>query len=226
MKPSLGSQPGKILVGSVRRKTGPKPTSIHRDLPGVRLLLNDNYCSSVPLENLDPGATSVESTDVLTVQQHYQNSQNFSKVVNSGVVDHVPFVKGQPQKKGVSPVFVPTKKSLKYVNNAFCVDHLCSASPAPNVQNVAQTLPVGARLSLFWETWDSLGASPKVVQMLREGYTLPFQTRPILTRSPKVIICYVHPHRNLDLLEALHQLTNKNAVELVQGGPTCPDSGI
>ena len=51
--------------------------------------------------------------------------------------------------------------------------------------------------------------------MLREGYTLPFQTRPNLTRSPRVVSCYVHPHRNLDLVEALHQLTNKNAVELL-----------
>ena len=44
---------------------------------------------------------------------------------------------------------------------------------------------------------------------------LPFQTRPNLTRSPTIVSCYVNPHRDLYLLEALHQLTNKNAVELV-----------
>ena len=59
-----------------------------------------------------------------------------------------------------------------------------------------------------------MGAGPKVVQMLKEGYTLPFQIRPNLTRSPTIISCYVHPHRNLYLLEALHQLTN--AVECVK----------
>ena len=52
--------------------------------------------------------------------------------------------------------------------------------------------------------------------MLKEGYTLPFQSRPSLTRSPKIIKCYVHPHRNLYWLEALHQLMDKDAVEPVQ----------
>ena len=149
MKPSLESQPGKILVGSVRRKTGPKPTSIHCDLPGVRLLLNDNYCLSVPLESLDPGTRSVKSTDLLKVQKSFHNSQKLAAVVTSGVVDHVLSVKGQPQKNGISPAFVPPKPLLKYVNNAFCVDHLGSVRPVPNVPNVALNFPVGARLSLF-----------------------------------------------------------------------------
>ena len=60
-----------------------------------------------------------------------------------------------------------------------------------------------------------LGAGPKIVQILREGYTLPFRTRPTLTRSPTVVSRYVNPHRNSYLLEALHQLIDKNAVELV-----------
>ena len=60
-----------------------------------------------------------------------------------------------------------------------------------------------------------MGAGPKVIQMWKEGYTLPFQTRPNLTGKPTIVSCYVNPHRNLYLLEALHQLTNKNAIELV-----------
>ena len=50
---------------------------------------------------------------------------------------------------------------------------------------------------------------------MREGYTLPFRIRPNLTRSPTVISYYGNPHRNLSLLEALHQLIDKNVVELV-----------
>ena len=57
---------------------------------------------------------------------------------------------------------------------------------------------------------------PKVVSVLKEGYVLPFQSRPYLTRKPTITSCYVDPHRNSYLLEALHQLLNKNAVELVQ----------
>ena len=73
-----------------------------------------------------------------------------------------------------------------------------------------------SQTSKFWQIWLNLGAGLKVVQILNEGYTLPFRTRPKLTRCPTVVSCYVNPHRNSYLLEALHQLIDKNAVELVQ----------
>ena len=47
------------------------------------------------------------------------------------------------------------------------------------------------------------------------GYTLPFQFRPNLTRSPTVISNYHNPSEQAHLLEALYQLVNKNAVEPV-----------
>ena len=96
-----------------------------------------------------------------------------------------------------------------------CVIPLSSVKPAINAPNGATNLPVGARLQNFWEIWLDLGAGPKVVQILKEGYALPFRIWPNLTRSPTVISCYGNPHRNLNLLEALHQLMNKNAIELV-----------
>ena len=102
------------------------------------------------------------------------------------------------------------------MKNVSCVNRLSFVRPVTNVQTVASNLPVGARLQNYWKTWLDLGAGPKVVQILREGYTLPFQTRPNLTRSLTIISCYVNPHRNLCLLEALHRLMGKNAVELVQ----------
>ena len=68
----------------------------------------------------------------------------------------------------------------------------------------------------FWEKWAALGVNPKVISVLREGYILPFRTRPYLTRKPTVTSCYVDPHRNSYLLEALHQLLDEKAVELVQ----------
>ena len=105
---------------------------------------------------------------------------------------------------------------LKYVKNVSCVTQLSCVASVINVQSVAQNLPVGARLQNFWKTWLDLGAGPKVIEILREGYTLPFRTRPKLTRYPTVISCYVNPHRSSYLLEALHQLIDKNAVELVQ----------
>ena len=133
--------------------------------------------------------------------------------VNLNVVFPVPFAVGQPQKKGISPVIVKQEQKLKFVNNASCVDHLCSVKNASNVPLAVPNLIVGARLNQFWETWQTMGAGPKVVLMLKEGYIL--QTKPNLARSPTVVSCYVNPHRNSYLLEALHQLTKKNAIELV-----------
>ena len=104
---------------------------------------------------------------------------------------------------------------LKYVKGVSCVTQLSCVEPVINIKNVALNLPVGARLQNFWQTWLDLGAGPKVVQIL-EGYTLPFRTRPNLTRSPTIVSCCANPHRNLYLLEALHQLMDKNSVELVQ----------
>ena len=94
-----------------------------------------------------------------------------------------------------------------------CVNPLSSVQ---NVTPVVPNLPVGARSHQFWKKWAALGVSPKVLAVLREGYILPFRFRPNLRRKPTVTSCYVKPHRNSYLLEALHQLLDKNAVELVQ----------
>ena len=53
-----------------------------------------------------------------------------------------------------------------------CIDHLSSVNLVTNVLTVAPDLPVGVRLHQFWEKWPAVGASPKVVRVLREGYTL------------------------------------------------------
>ena len=68
--------------------------------------------------------------------------------VNPLVVNQAHIVQGQPQRKDVSPAIVRQHQSLKYVNNVSCVNRLSSIKLAPNVQNVAQNLPVGARLNL------------------------------------------------------------------------------
>ena len=96
-----------------------------------------------------------------------------------------------------------------------CVGHLSSVNCVTNVPTVAVDLPVGAILHQLWERGAALGTSPKVLTVLMEGYMLPFRFRPNLTRSPTVISNYVNPHKNLHLLEALHQLVNEKAVEPV-----------
>ena len=48
------------------------------------------------------------------------------------------------------------------------------------------------------------------------GLHSPFPVKTKLDKVTKIINCYVHPHRNLYWLEALHQLMDKDAVEPVQ----------
>ena len=134
------------------------------------------------------------------------------------VVNSAHTAPGHSQKKEISPraaVCFPDLSSLKSVKGVSCVIPFSHVNIVTNAPNVVTNLPVGARLQKFWEKWSELGAGPKVVQILREGYTLPFQTRPNLSRIPTVVNCYGNPHRNLKLLEALHQLTAKNAIERV-----------
>ena len=129
------------------------------------------------------------------------------------VASHVPFAGGSPQKKGVIPEHQMSIKSVKGVS---CVNQLSSVQNVTNVPLVVPNPPVGSILHEFWEKWAALGVNPKVISVLREGYILPFRTRPYLTRKPTVASCYVDPHRNSYLLEALHQLLDKKAVEVVQ----------
>ena len=184
-------------------------TSIPRDQPRASSLINDNYCVTKLQARLLAGSTlpteTIDTCLPLNVKPH--------------VVPHVHTAPGHSQKKELSPGSADCHfrdYKLKYVKIVSCVTQLSCVQPVTNVKNAAPNLPVGARLQNFWQTWLDLGAGPKIVQILREGYTLSFRIRPNLTRSPTVISCYVNPHRNSYLMEALHQLIAQNAVELVQ----------
>ena len=194
-------------TGDNGRKANPKPLTTYRNQPRASSPINDNYFVNSLQEGLLAGSKTLSQDLTL-------NS------VNCGVVKVVHSAPGHSQKKEISPgaaaCQVSENHKLKYVKGVSCVTHLSCIQPVTNVQIAVQNLPVGARLQNFWQIWLDLGAGPKVIQILKEGYTLPFRTRPKLTRSPTVISCYVNPHRNSYLLEALHQLIDKNAVELVQ----------
>ena len=181
------------------------PTT-HLDQPRASSRINDNYCvTKLQARLLARSPLPSQTIDNLNVKFH--------------VVSNVYSAPRHPQNRELSPGSAGgycKSYKLKSVKSVSCVTQLSCVQPITNVKNAAQNLPVGARLQNFWQTWLDLGASPKVVQFLKEGYTLPFRIRPRLTRSPTVISCYVNPHRNSYLLEALHQLIAKNAVELVK----------
>ena len=60
----------------------------------------------------------------------------------------------------------PSQDQLKYVKGVSCVTQLSCVKPVTNVKLAASNLPVGARLQNYWQIWQNLGASPKVVQIL------------------------------------------------------------
>ena len=205
--PDLRNPPGKPLAGNSSREAEDIPPLSHHDQPRASSRINDNYCVAKLQTRLLAGS----------IPQTINTGLNLN--VKLPVASHVHSAPGHSQKRELSPGSAGChykKCKLKSVKSVSCVTQLSCVQPVTNVKNAAPNLPVGARLQNFWKTWLDQGAGPKVVQILKEGYTLPFRIRPRLTRSPTVVSCYVNPHRNSYLLEALHQLIAKNAVELVR----------
>ena len=201
------NQHEKTLAKDSIRRTRDDLLTIHPEQPRASSLINDSYSVKVLQTGLLTGSKQLASGKTM-------NYQLPKTLVNSFIVNPVVTAPGPSQKKDVSPCVSGYQEAkLKYVKDVFCVNQFFFLTNVPTVES---NLPVGARLQNFWQIWLDLGAGPKVVQILKEGYTLPFRTWPNLTRSPTIISCYVNPHRNLYLLEALHQLMSKNAVKLVQ----------
>ena len=205
----------KSETGKLVRKVEVKPQTSTRSRPKGLRSINDNYCVSnvVGLKNSVIASDKMEGLNPppVTDQKNSKVTLNVDSCVAS-----VPIVTGLPQRKGVNPNACQLYTKIKYVKNVFCVGHLSSVNLVTNAQHAVIDPPVGARLQQCWEKWETLGSSPKVVNILREGYTLPFRFRPHLTRSPTVISNYHNPTKQSFLLEALFQLINKNAVEPVE----------
>ena len=72
------------------------------------------------------------------------------------------------------------------MNGVSCVDQSSSVKNVKKFPTVVPNLPVGARLHQFWKKWAALGISPRVLTVLGEDCTLPFQFRPdLLCKSPQ-----------------------------------------
>ena len=155
-------QPGKILETMGRaRKPEARPPITPQDQPGASSRTNDNYCVNSLQGRLLGGSQD-------SVQR-----QTIDTCVNLNVVPLVHTGPGLSQKKELSPgsaaCFSHQKNyKLKYVKGASCVTQLSCVKPVTNVKNAASNLLVGARLQNFWQTWLNLGASPKIVQILKE----------------------------------------------------------
>ena len=102
------------------------------------------------------------------------------------------------------------------MNSVSSVVQCVSAQSVPNVHSVVHAPLVGGCLQPFWQVWARLGANPKVVSILKEGYVLPFNLKPPLVRDPMIISGYADPLRNLYLGESVQNLLHKRAIEMVR----------
>ena len=143
-------------------------------------------------------------------KKRFKDSQ--SRLLSWFVASHVPIVtlKGHPQKKGIKPDV--RKTEIKHVKDVSFVNQCLFAKSVPNV---VKELGVGGRLQTFWPKWQELGANPRVVSILKEGYALPFKMRPPLTRFPLIQSGYAKPAKSRSLTEALYALIEKLVVEKV-----------
>ena len=131
----LDSQPGKLLVHvAMGRKGLGSPPTTYPGRPRASHI-NDNYCIAPDfVTRLTKSRKTLEQCQTLSV--------------DSFVADHVPYVVGHPQKKGLHPVV----KSIMSVKGVYCVARSSFVQTVTNIPVVAQNLPVGDRLDQFWET--------------------------------------------------------------------------
>ena len=172
--PDLRNPHGKLLAGNSSREVEDVPPPSHRDQPRASSRINDNYCVTKLQPRLLAGS----------IPQTINTGLNLN--VKLPVATHVHSVPGHSQKRELSPGSAGCHYKnckLKSVKSVSCVTQLSCVQPVTNVKNAAPNLPVGARLQNFWQTWLDLGAGPKVVQIVKEGYTLPFRN---LAKAHKV----------------------------------------
>ena len=203
-------QPGTVLAAGV----GPVVEAVEvlltavREVPGTITNINDNYCVTDPV-------LTTRSMNVVLLKN--PQTVNIHSDVNCSVASLVPFITNsvrQPQKKGLSPL--SKNKEMNSVNCVSFVGHCVSVAPVPNARNVVHAPLVGGRLQPFWQTWARLGANPRVVSILKEGYVLPFKVKPPLVRHPLIVSGYANPNRNKFLREAVQSLVDKKAIEMVR----------
>ena len=193
------NQHGRTLARDTIRNPKADLPTIHHDQPRASSAINDNYCVDKLQEGLLAGSQLPTPGKTL-------NTQFPQTHVNFIVLNHYctgAFIKERSKSRRVRLL---SELQIKICERCFLCQSIVFCKTYNKCPTCCLKSACRGQTSKFLAKIAFLGASPKVVQILREGYTLPFRIWPNLTRSPTIISCYVNPHRNLYLLEALHQL--------------------
>ena len=76
--------------------------------------------------------------------------------------------------------------------------------------------PVGGRLMQFRRAWVEENSSSSVLNIVTNGYVLPFHLKPKLTRHPLIISEYKNQQKDRALASCIQSLLHKHAIEKVR----------
>ena len=90
-------------------------------------------------------------------------------------------------------------------------------TPLPNDSSKASlSPPVGGRLHSFRRDWQTNKCSPNVLNIITNGYVLPFLSKPNLVRFPLILSEYKAHQKDQALATCIQSLLSKNAIERVE----------
>ena len=138
------------------------------DQPRISRLINDNY-----------SVTAVYVTRLIGSKETSKQCQPLN--INSLVADHVSFVVGHPQKKCLRPD-CKINKVIKICERCFLCRSIEFCPECPRYPSCCSRSICCCQIAPVWGNMAALGASPKVIGIIKEGYTIPFRSRPNLTR--------------------------------------------
>ena len=90
-------------------------------------------------------------------------------------------------------------------------------TPLPNDSSKASVSPpVGGCLRSFRRDWQANNCSFNVLNIITNGYVLPFLSRPYLLRFPLILSEYKALQKDQALADCIQSLLSKNAIERVK----------
>ena len=90
-------------------------------------------------------------------------------------------------------------------------------TPLPNDSfKASNSPPVGSRLRSFSRDWQANNCSSNVLNIITNGYVLPFLSKPNLVRFPLIISEYKALPKDQALANCIQSLLSKNAIERVE----------
>ena len=93
----------------------------------------------------------------------------------------------------------------------------CVETPAPNDSfKASPSPPVGGRLHSFRRDWQTNKCSSNVLNIITNGYILPFLSKPNLVKIPLILSEYKALQKDQALADCIQSLLSKNSIERVE----------